>query len=130
LREVTNERSARFGERVRLLRGATGLSQADLAERLGLSQSAMSHYESGRNQINADDVPRFADALGVHPTVFYESLSDFQDHCTELYRAYLRGDPHNRAYSEAAAYVQAIMFGGISPFRQLADEPLEPAMTG
>jgi transcriptional regulator with XRE-family HTH domain len=118
------------GGRLRQLRVSAHVTQEWVAERLGVHVRTLQSYERGETQINADSLPQVAAIFDVAPTVFYESLTDFEDHCAELYLRFLRRDTDNRAIAEAAAYVQTIMFGGISPFRQPAEEPLEPAMTG
>ena len=56
-----------FGRRLRELRLATGLSQKDLAGRLGVPQSAVSQWEAGVHSPAATDVPDLAAALGVDP---------------------------------------------------------------
>jgi transcriptional regulator with XRE-family HTH domain len=55
----------KVGARIRELRIDAGLRQQDLAEKLSVSVPTISAYENSVNQINADDLPRFADALGV-----------------------------------------------------------------
>ena len=42
----------------------TGLSQAELAERMGTSQSAIARLENGRNLPSAKTLIRFAEATG------------------------------------------------------------------
>lgn len=60
----------RFNEKLRLLREAKGITQAQLAERTHLSRAAISLYESGARRVAFDDAPMLADALGVDKTVF------------------------------------------------------------
>jgi transcriptional regulator with XRE-family HTH domain len=55
----------RVGQRLVELRKAEGLSQAALARRLSVSPATISSYETGRAQIDADDLPRFAHVLHV-----------------------------------------------------------------
>ena len=63
------------GERLRRLRESTGLSQAELGRALGVSGPTISRYERGSMQIDADDLPRFGEALGVHPAQFFGGTS-------------------------------------------------------
>ena len=51
--------------RVRALRKALGLSQEELADRVGLRQAQISELESARNNIKIDNLHRLAVALGV-----------------------------------------------------------------
>lgn len=68
----------RIGERIRDLRIEAGLRQQDLAERLNVSIPAISNYENGVHQIDADDLPRFAEALGVKPAALLMDEQDIQ----------------------------------------------------
>lgn len=47
------------------LREAAGLSQAQLAERVGIQRGTMSQLESGIHQPSADTAHKIAEALGV-----------------------------------------------------------------
>ncbi len=52
-----------FGERVRRARCDANLTQAMLAQRLGISQGVISNVETGVSAIDAPDVPEWAAAL-------------------------------------------------------------------
>ena len=45
---IENTEKIDFGQRVRILRDKKGLSQKDLADRLGMPRSIVSTYENGR----------------------------------------------------------------------------------
>jgi transcriptional regulator with XRE-family HTH domain len=62
-----------LARRVRSLRRALGLTQEELAERVGLPQAQISELESARNNIRIDNLHRLAVALGVLP---HELLED------------------------------------------------------
>lgn len=47
------------------LRRQRGLSQTDIAERMGTSQSALARVESGRSDLRMSTVARYAEALDV-----------------------------------------------------------------
>jgi len=55
------------GKRIRLLRAASNLSQAELAEKIGVSFQQIQKYESGKNEISVSRLLSIADALGVSP---------------------------------------------------------------
>lgn len=55
----------RFGQRVKELRQATGLSQEAFADRCGFARSYMSRIERGGANPSLDAVQDLADALGV-----------------------------------------------------------------
>ena len=54
-----------MGASLRQLREEAGLSQFDLAQRLGISYQAVQRIESGRNGANVRTLERFAKALGL-----------------------------------------------------------------
>jgi transcriptional regulator with XRE-family HTH domain len=54
-----------FPERLRKAREAKNLSQADLAARVGMEPSAISHFETGRRDPSFANLRRLADALAV-----------------------------------------------------------------
>jgi transcriptional regulator with XRE-family HTH domain len=53
------------GERIAAVRKARGLTQAQLAERIGIIQSLISDYESGRRRLYAEMLIRIAQVLRV-----------------------------------------------------------------
>lgn len=54
------------GSRIRQCRKLKGLTQEDLASRVGLSTMSIRRYESGDRLISEKNLQRIADALGVH----------------------------------------------------------------
>lgn len=46
-------------------RAAAGLSQAEVAERMGTKQSEVSRIEGGRQNITVEKLSQFAEAVGV-----------------------------------------------------------------
>ena len=54
-----------MGARIAALRRNAGLSQAELAQRLQVSASAMGMYEQGRREPSAQTLVTMAQALGV-----------------------------------------------------------------
>jgi transcriptional regulator with XRE-family HTH domain len=64
-------RDAEIGRVVRAQREQLRLSQADLAERIGVSFQQVQKYENGSNRISIGRLTRIAEALGVPPTFFF-----------------------------------------------------------
>jgi transcriptional regulator with XRE-family HTH domain len=62
-----------FGKRIREAREQGGLSQDELAARIGKDQRAVSEYELGKRRVSALDLPAIARELGVTVAYFYES---------------------------------------------------------
>ena len=56
---------ATFGERIARLRREKGLTQEDLAERLGVTQPVVSDYERGRLRLHGELIVELARILGV-----------------------------------------------------------------
>lgn len=54
-----------FSQRFRSLRTERGLTQADIAERLGLTNRAVGAWESGRSRPRLDKLNQLAEMLGV-----------------------------------------------------------------
>ncbi len=63
-RSDTNVRRT-IGANIKARRLTLGWSQQELAERFGVSRAAVSQYEIGTGEVNAGDLPRLADILGV-----------------------------------------------------------------
>ncbi len=49
---------------IRRLRNTAGLTQVELAEKIGVSQGSLSAYESGKDTPSIKTLIRIADALG------------------------------------------------------------------
>ena len=54
-----------FGERMRIVRGRRGISQAELARRLEMARQQINNYEQGRFEPSLEIAKRIADALDV-----------------------------------------------------------------
>ena len=59
------EPSETVGDRIRQIRRTKGLTQADLAQRVGISRRAAVYYEAEGGSPSADLLARYAQALGV-----------------------------------------------------------------
>lgn len=69
-------RLAQFEELARLVikhRSALGISQEELAGRMGTSHSAVSRIESGRHKTSVETLQRLARALGLRLVLGFES---------------------------------------------------------
>jgi len=89
----------RIGERIRRARIEAGLTQEELAERVGSSQDALSNYERGTRKISLDGLVAIAKCvnkpinyfLEVHDAVvivrdsrIYEIIQDIEEHPGEI----------------------------------------------
>lgn len=81
--------------RIAELRAARGLSQTDLAERLGTTQAAVSRMETGSRDLNTARLEQVARALGV--TVADLIIEQYDDHTrAELNRVFSQLTAENR----------------------------------
>ncbi|MCG8632544.1 MAG: helix-turn-helix domain-containing protein [Desulfobacterales bacterium] len=67
-----SETKKTIGLKIKSLRKTYGLSQIDLAEKLGLSFQQIQKYEKGITAISVIRLQQIADAFGVHITVFFK----------------------------------------------------------
>ena len=61
--------------RIKELRRAAGITQMQLAERMGVTQGMVAAWEQGANFPRADKLPALAEALGVTINDLYEPES-------------------------------------------------------
>jgi Zn-dependent peptidase ImmA (M78 family)/DNA-binding XRE family transcriptional regulator len=69
--DVTRSVAEQVGGRIRRAREARGLSQAELAEALGLSQAAISNIESGNRPVRVDELVSISHAIGEELEFFF-----------------------------------------------------------
>jgi len=62
---ITFTATKEIGARIATIRKGKGLTQADLAERIGISRLLISDYERGKVRIYADILAKISTALGV-----------------------------------------------------------------
>lgn len=93
--------SEEIGVRLRQLRAQAGLTQDQLAEKLGVSKRTQGNYESGASDPPASYLSMAASQLGfdvgyivngVHATLPNESLSEVEDLLVRQYRSITAGD--------------------------------------
>lgn len=64
-----------LGQRIRVLRQYAGMTQADLAKAVGLSRSAIAHWETDRDGRVREYLPRLAELFGVPMEVFLTGMA-------------------------------------------------------
>ncbi|HUX22350.1 MAG TPA: helix-turn-helix transcriptional regulator [Spirochaetia bacterium] len=70
-----NSDAKELGMHIAAARRAKGLTQAQLAERVGISRLLLSDYERGKVRVYADVLSRIAEALATSPSRFFGSTS-------------------------------------------------------
>lgn len=71
-----NEIDKCVGARIRLYRKALGLSQTELAERIGVRFQQVQKYESGTNRVAASRLWKIADTLGVSVVTLFQDVRE------------------------------------------------------
>ena len=85
----------RIGEKVRTQRVSLGITRAQIAPQLGISQQQFEKYEKGTNRISAGMLKAIADALDLPLSYFYEDSTgqtkDLREQmlCSELSKHFL-----------------------------------------
>ena len=65
----------RIGSRIRAIRNARGLSQAELGEKVGLSADRIQKYENGARKPKTDMLKKLAEALEVRPLALADPVT-------------------------------------------------------
>jgi transcriptional regulator with XRE-family HTH domain len=69
---------AHVGKRIRHRRWMVGMTQQQLADKVGIKFQQIQKYETGMNRVSASRLWDVADALGVSISFFFEGLGDGQ----------------------------------------------------
>jgi transcriptional regulator with XRE-family HTH domain len=69
---------AHVGKRIRHRRWMVGMTQQQLADKVGIKFQQIQKYETGMNRVSASRLWDVADALGVSISFFFEGLTDGQ----------------------------------------------------
>jgi len=67
---------AHVGKRIRHRRWMVGMTQQQLADKVGIKFQQIQKYETGMNRVSASRLWDIADALGVQIAFFFEGLND------------------------------------------------------
>lgn len=84
----------KIGSRIKKYRQKKGLSQVELAEKLGVSNSCVSNWEQGINRPDADMISVICDHLDISPSELFGvavkacNPADITEHESNLLEAY------------------------------------------
>ena len=67
---------AHVGKRIRHRRWMVGMTQQQLADKVGIKFQQIQKYETGMNRVSASRLWEIADALGVSIAFFFEGLKE------------------------------------------------------
>ena len=82
------------GQNIRICRMQRGLSQSELAERVGLTFQQIQKYEKAANRVGASRLIQVADALGVPLATLFEGSSTATRGEPDQSGRALLADPH------------------------------------
>jgi transcriptional regulator with XRE-family HTH domain len=71
-----NSADIRIGESIRAHRLIAGMSQNDLARRLGVSFQQVQKYEKGLNRVGAGRLPQIADIFDIPISALFDTNAD------------------------------------------------------
>lgn len=94
------------GKRIKALRKTKGLTQEQLAEKLGVQRATISNYEIGRRSPHLKELEKLANILGVSLEYFGVETNEVHD---LIARAKLIFDNRNIPYQEKADVYKEIM---------------------
>lgn len=96
-----------YGERIRQARELSGMTQGQLADRVGISQPMVAHVETGRVSPSLDVIQAIAKETEVQ-TSFFERIpmTDIPNSLAYRARSSLRSGERNRAYQYAKVCIE------------------------
>lgn len=83
-RRIPDPVDVHVGQRLRTLRALFGMSQAELAERLGITFQQLQKYETGANRVSVGRLWQAAKILYVPPSYFFLGLDDETDPADDI----------------------------------------------
>lgn len=94
------------GERIKQARKQAGMTQKELAKKLGISYVGVSQWENNLRNPKQETIQRIADAIGCdfYWLLWGEKLSTPQRISTNVMRMFCSDDPHVKKAAELAAY--------------------------
>ena len=79
--ESNNQEQRQYGQQIRYLRKKAGITQTQLAKRVGISLNSVQRYEKNERQPSVESLFQIANALGV--TFMDLVLGENKAECTE-----------------------------------------------
>lgn len=98
-------------EKIRTLRESAGWTQAELAERVGVSEKVVSKWECGETKPSSDVLPALADAFDVSIDVLFGRHHDLRGDLLVSMRDYIRDTDPADAFDRMQEIVSYMAFG-------------------
>lgn len=93
-----------LGKKLRRRRRLIGMTQNELAVKVGVRFQQIQKYECGANKISAARLWRIAEALDVPPNYFYQGIENGTHSDEEVDESFSRKVSHEEMSEMAAAY--------------------------
>ena len=77
-----------IGENIKKARKAAGLTQKELGEKLGVSNTMIAIYETGRRMPKTDTLQRIASALNCSVASLFPAITDFKAEIADRIKTY------------------------------------------
>ena len=98
-------------EKIRALRESAGLTQAELAERVGVSEKVVSKWECGETKPSAEVLPALADEFGISIDALFEHHHDLRGDLLLSVREYIRDIDPADVFDRMQEIVSYMAFG-------------------
>ncbi len=98
-----------FGDRIKALRAGKGLTQVELAERLGTKQSTLRMWELGKAQPNFQTLLKLSDTLGVSVDFIVGKSSSSESAYPAMKKEYALG-VISKGFDALEEHLQKILF--------------------
>ncbi len=72
--EVKSEMDKVFGQLLKQYRNKMDLTQAEMSEKLGISEKYVSRVETGIGGISKETLAKYINILGISPNLFYKDF--------------------------------------------------------
>ena len=98
-------------EKIRALRENAELTQAELAERVGVSEKVVSKWECGETKPSAEILPALADAFGISIDALFDHHHDLRGDLLNSVREYIRDTDPADVFDRMQEIVSYMAFG-------------------
>lgn len=98
-------------EKIRALRESAGLTQAELAERVGVSEKVVSKWECGETKPSVEVLPALADVFGCTIDALFDHPHDLRGDLMNSVREYIRDTDPADVFDRMQEIVSYMAFG-------------------
>lgn len=100
-----------LSEKIRVLRESAGMTQAELAERVGVSEKVVSKWECGETKPSVEVLPALADAFAMNIDDLFEHHHDLRGDLLTSVRDYIHDTDPAEVFDRMQEIVSYMAFG-------------------